>query len=99
MISPYAAQVLAIQEKLKAENHEGFTVTVKSTDGFQGGEKDIIIISTVRSNNGGSIGFLASPQRTNVSLTRARYWLPRSFFYFIVNFSFEDYDAYRLYAF
>ncbi|XP_022874965.1 uncharacterized protein LOC111393590 [Olea europaea var. sylvestris] len=75
VISPYAAQVLAIQEKLKAENHEGFTVTVKSIDGFQGGEKDIIIISTVRSNNGGSIGFLASPQRTNVSLTRARHCL------------------------
>ncbi|XP_022872886.1 uncharacterized protein LOC111391845 [Olea europaea var. sylvestris] len=75
VISPYAAQVLAIQEKLKAENHEGFTVTVKSIDGFQGGEKDIIIISTVRSNNDGSIGFLASPQRTNVSLTRARHCL------------------------
>ncbi|CAI9770914.1 unnamed protein product [Fraxinus pennsylvanica] len=75
VISPYAAQVLAIQEKLRAENHEGFSVTVKSIDGFQGGEKDIIIISTVRSNNGGSIGFLESPQRTNVSLTRARHCL------------------------
>ncbi|KAL2487580.1 uncharacterized protein Fot_40872 [Forsythia ovata] len=75
VISPYAAQVVAIQDKLRVENHERFTVTVNSIDGFQGGEKDIIIMSTVRSNGGGSIGFLASPQRTNVSLTRARHCL------------------------
>ncbi|KAI3942867.1 hypothetical protein MKW92_012849 [Papaver armeniacum] len=43
-----------------------------SIDGFQGGEEDIIIISTVRSNSEGSIGFLSNLQRTNVALTRAR---------------------------
>ncbi|KAL8479569.1 hypothetical protein ACS0TY_026457 [Phlomoides rotata] len=77
VISPYAAQVAAIQEHLprKYENVERFTVKVKSIDGFQGGEEDIIIISTVRSHRGGSIGFLSSPQRTNVALTRARYCL------------------------
>lgn len=41
-------------------------------DGFQGGEEDIIIISTVRSNRDGIIGFLSNSQRTNVALTRAR---------------------------
>ncbi|KAG5545647.1 hypothetical protein RHGRI_017957 [Rhododendron griersonianum] len=48
VISPYAAQVVAILDKLgrKFENLDGFTVKVKSIDGFQGGEEDIIIIST-----------------------------------------------------
>ncbi|KAI3854721.1 hypothetical protein MKW92_008051 [Papaver armeniacum] len=74
IISPYAAQVAAIQEKLghKYEKFEYFAVRVKSVDGFQGGEEDIIIISTVRSNIEGSIGFLSNLQRTNVALTRAR---------------------------
>ncbi|KAI3817039.1 hypothetical protein L1987_10826 [Smallanthus sonchifolius] len=54
-------------------------VKVKTIDGFQGGEEDIIILSTVRSNSHGSIGFLSSPQRTNVALTRARnFEVPRS---------------------
>ncbi|KAI3905060.1 hypothetical protein MKX01_017306 [Papaver californicum] len=74
IISPYAAQVAAIQEKLghKYEKLEYFAVRVKSIDGFQGSEEDIIIISTVRSNNEGSIGFLSNLQRPNVALTRAR---------------------------
>ncbi|KAK0573500.1 hypothetical protein LWI29_008983 [Acer saccharum] len=73
VVSPYAAQVLAIQNRLgdKYESSDGFAVKVKSVDGFQGGEEDIIIISTVRSNSGGSIGFLSNPQRVNVALTRA----------------------------
>ncbi|XVE85520.1 hypothetical protein DITRI_Ditri17bG0097300 [Diplodiscus trichospermus] len=77
IISPYAAQVAAIQKKLgrKYKNLDGFTVKVKSVDGFQGGEEDIIIISTVRSNSSGAIGFVANPQRTNVALTRARHSL------------------------
>ncbi|PIA50211.1 hypothetical protein AQUCO_01300743v1 [Aquilegia coerulea] len=77
IISPYAAQVAAIQEKLGQtyENLVDFDVKVKSVDGFQGGEEDIIIISAVRSNNGGSIGFLSNPHRTNVALTRAKHCL------------------------
>ncbi|XVF02940.1 hypothetical protein REPUB_Repub04eG0217900 [Reevesia pubescens] len=77
IISPYAAQVVAIQEKLggKYEKTDGFAVKVKSVDGFQGGEEDIIIISTVRSNSSGTIGFLSNSQRTNVALTRARHSL------------------------
>ncbi|XVE85512.1 hypothetical protein DITRI_Ditri17bG0096600 [Diplodiscus trichospermus] len=77
IISPYSAQVVAIQEKLgrKYEKLDGFAVKVKSVDGFQGGEEDIIIISTVSSNSSGSIGFIANSQRTNVALTRARHSL------------------------
>ncbi|KAF5747513.1 hypothetical protein HS088_TW05G00235 [Tripterygium wilfordii] len=77
VISPYAAQVAAIQEKLarKYENSDGFAVKVKSIDGFQGGEEDIIILSTVRSNSGGSFEFISNQHRTNVALTRARHCL------------------------
>ena len=75
VVSPYAAQVVTIQEKLahRYENLDRFSVKVKSIDGFQGGEEDIIILSTVRSNSQGDVGFLCSLQRTNVALTRARY--------------------------
>ncbi|KAI3942719.1 hypothetical protein MKW92_013496, partial [Papaver armeniacum] len=73
VISPYNAQVIAISKKLgfKYASHSDFSVSVRSIDGFQGGEEDVIIISTVRSNDYGSIGFLANNQRTNVALTRA----------------------------
>ncbi|GKC75297.1 UvrD-like helicase, ATP-binding domain, P-loop containing nucleoside triphosphate hydrolase, partial [Tanacetum coccineum] len=68
------AQVVSIQEKLapRYEKLDGFSVTVISIDGFQGGEEDIIILSTIRSNSHWSIGFISCPQRTNVALTRAR---------------------------
>ncbi|KAL3582369.1 hypothetical protein D5086_016701 [Populus alba] len=77
VISPYTAQVGAIQEKLgkKYENIDGFSVKVSSIDGFQGGEEDIVIISSVRSNTGGAIGFMYDPRRINVALTRARHCL------------------------
>uniref|UniRef100_A0A7N2L9K9 UvrD-like helicase ATP-binding domain-containing protein n=1 Tax=Quercus lobata TaxID=97700 RepID=A0A7N2L9K9_QUELO len=77
VISPYAAQVVAIQERLrqKFDAVDGFTVKVKSVDGFQGGEEDLIIISTVRSNTHASIGFTSNLRRTNVALTRARHCL------------------------
>ncbi|XP_033139437.1 helicase sen1 isoform X2 [Brassica rapa] len=77
VISPYKAQVFAIQEKIgqKYDTSEKFTVSVRSVDGFQGGEEDIIIVSTVRSNGRGAIGFLSNQQRTNVALTRARFCL------------------------
>ncbi len=64
IISPYADQVKLIQEKTSVE--------VKTVDGFQGREKEIIIISTVRSNDNGNIGFLSDLRRLNVAITRAK---------------------------
>ncbi|XP_047335727.1 probable helicase senataxin [Impatiens glandulifera] len=74
-ISPYKAQVIAIQNRLEIwyDNYRNFSVKVRSVDDFQGGEEDLIIISTVRCNVKGSIGFLSNCQRANVALTRARY--------------------------
>ncbi|KAH6818921.1 hypothetical protein C2S51_002524 [Perilla frutescens var. frutescens] len=78
-ISPYKAQVFAIQDSLgktySSDAKEKFSVNVRSVDGFQGGEEDIIIISTVRCNGNGSVGFLDNLQRANVALTRARHCL------------------------
>ena len=64
IISPYADQVKLIQEKTPVE--------VKTVDGFQGREKEILIISTVRSNPHGNIGFLKDLRRLNVAITRAK---------------------------
>ncbi|AES99089.2 P-loop nucleoside triphosphate hydrolase superfamily protein [Medicago truncatula] len=78
IISPYNAQVYEIQEKVKqytSVSDTDFSVSVRSIDGFQGGEEDIIIISTVRSNGSGNVGFLSNRQRANVAMTRARYCL------------------------
>ncbi|PPS01631.1 hypothetical protein GOBAR_AA19013 [Gossypium barbadense] len=82
VISPYTAQVHAIEEKLKqtysgccSSSDSGFSVRVRSVDGFQGGEEDVLIISTVRSNLNGAVGFLSNRQRANVSLTRGRHCL------------------------
>ncbi|CAI8587790.1 unnamed protein product [Vicia faba] len=75
VISPYNAQVYAIQDKIKEYTSvfdTDFSVSVRSIDGFQGGEEDIIIMSTVRSNGSGKVGFLSNQQRTNVAMTRAR---------------------------
>ncbi|XP_062110913.1 uncharacterized protein LOC133822556 isoform X2 [Humulus lupulus] len=79
VISPYKAQVYAISEiigkKYSSDAQSDFSVSVRSVDGFQGGEEDVIIISTVRSNGKGSVGFLSNCQRANVALTRARHCL------------------------
>ena len=76
VISPYKGQVGLLQEKIEKKYipyKDKFCISIRSVDGFQGGEEDIIIISTVRSNGSGAVGFLSNFQRTNVALTRARY--------------------------
>ncbi|KAI8018684.1 putative helicase MAGATAMA 3 [Camellia lanceoleosa] len=78
-ISPYKAQVFALEQKFgktyNTDANSDFSVSVRSVDGFQGGEEDVIIISTVRCNVRGSVGFLSNRQRANVALTRARHCL------------------------
>jgi superfamily I DNA and/or RNA helicase len=71
VITPYTRQVKEIGEKLSA-NQIPKGVEVRTVDGFQGREKEIIIISLVRSNNENEIGFLVNQQRMNVLLTRAK---------------------------
>lgn len=67
VIAPYAAQVRLLRERITAEEIE-----INSVDGFQGREKEAVIISLVRSNYEGVIGFLSETRRMNVALTRAR---------------------------
>lgn len=70
VITPYSAQVRYLRRVMEERGIEG--VEIDSVDGFQGREKEAIIISTVRSNDAQEIGFLADIRRMNVALTRAR---------------------------
>jgi len=78
LIAPYRAQVRRFNElvfdSFEFPNLRSFSdlLTIDSIDGFQGQERDIIVISLVRSNNTGEIGFLADTRRMNVALTRAK---------------------------
>jgi len=67
VIAPYAAQVRLLREQLDLPGLE-----IDSVDGFQGREKEAVIISLVRSNQAGEIGFLSDIRRMNVAMTRAR---------------------------
>ena len=67
VIAPYAAQVRLLREQL-----ENLGVEIDSVDGFQGREKDAVVLSMVRSNSEGEVGFLADVRRMNVAMTRAR---------------------------
>jgi hypothetical protein len=68
VIAPYRAQVRLLRDLLR--DVDG--LEIDSVDGFQGREKEAVVISLVRSNPEGDIGFLADTRRTNVALTRAR---------------------------
>lgn len=70
VISPYSAQVRLLRDRLKAHLEQG--LEIGSIDGFQGRENEAVIISLVRANGDGEIGFLADTRRMNVALTRAR---------------------------
>ncbi|CAI9087076.1 OLC1v1021047C1 [Oldenlandia corymbosa var. corymbosa] len=69
--SPYVAQVQLLRDRL-FEFPEAEGVEVATTDSFQGREADAVIISMVRSNNIGAVGFLGDSRRMNVAITRAR---------------------------
>ena len=75
VISPYSAQVKLLREKiLKPSAVDGARsgIEIDSVDGFQGREKEAVIVSLVRSNPEGEVGFLADTRRMNVAMTRAR---------------------------
>ncbi|MEM9365931.1 MAG: AAA domain-containing protein [Planctomycetota bacterium] len=99
VITPYAGQVRALRDRLHMEALE-----IDTVDGFQGREKEVVILSTVRSNATGEIGFLSDTRRTNVAITRAKRslviigdsaTLGRDPFYEALLERFEDQGAYR----
>lgn len=75
LISPYKAQVQYLRQLLRRSNFfKPFRqlITINTVDGFQGQERDVILISLVRANEDGQIGFLNDLRRMNVAITRAR---------------------------
>jgi regulator of nonsense transcripts 1 len=88
VITPYMAQINLLEQylgsgdEIRAKQFEEYLgadrameladIEIKTVDGFEGREKDVIIFSTVRSNERGYIGFLADWRRLNVGLTRAK---------------------------
>ena len=70
VITPYSAQVSLIRTLLRGEKTSH--VEVRTVDGFQGQEREVVILSLVRSNRRGEVGFLRDHRRLNVAVTRAR---------------------------
>lgn len=68
VVTPYNAQVQLLRERLGGV--EG--LEIGTVDGLQGREKEAVVVSLVRSNESGEVGFLAELRRLNVALTRAR---------------------------
>ncbi|CAI5957752.1 unnamed protein product [Closterium sp. NIES-64] len=79
LISPYNLQVDYLKRALESQSWAHLVVEVKSVDGFEGQERDVIIVTTVCSNDAGSIGFVSDARQwvvgvgLNVAVTRARY--------------------------
>ena len=73
VIAPYRAQVTLLEDLLHSEvvAAKG-RLTIQTVDGFQGQERDIMVIGLTRSNADGTVGFLAEHRRMNVAMTRAR---------------------------
>ncbi len=77
VITPYNGQVKRLTEVFSQrggvnQNEKWQKLNINSVDGYQGREKEVIVFSTVRSNNRGDVGFLRDWRRLNVALTRAR---------------------------
>ncbi|MEM8736732.1 MAG: AAA domain-containing protein, partial [Planctomycetota bacterium] len=99
IIAPYAAQVRMLRDRLQVDGIE-----IDTVDGFQGREKEAVLVTLVRSNADGEIGFLKDTRRTNVALTRAKRFLRvigdsatlsnEEFYKSMVEY-FESQDAYR----
>ena len=75
LISPYKAQVQYLRRLVRGDaffKPYRQAITINTVDGFQGQERDVILISLVRANEEGQIGFLNDLRRMNVAITRAR---------------------------
>lgn len=75
LISPYRGQVRLLRQLIKQDKFFKplrSLISVNTVDGFQGQERDVIVISMVRSNEEGQVGFLRDLRRMNVAITRAR---------------------------
>jgi superfamily I DNA and/or RNA helicase len=76
VLSPYTAQVAllkrALLEAAESANQPLASIEVATVDSFQGRESDAVVLSLVRSNRRGAVGFLADRRRLNVAVTRAR---------------------------
>ena len=75
VITFYAGQVICINRALKSSGIGKDGLRVMTVDSFQGSECDVVILSFVRSNARGSVGFVSNFQRLNVALTRAKHLL------------------------
>ncbi len=72
VITPYWAQVATLRSLLWAEDGRARGMEVRTVDGFQGRQKEVIVLSMVRSNQAREVGFLEDTRRINVSITRAK---------------------------
>ena len=70
IITPYSAQVANLSKKITQDEYRGLEIS--TVDGFQGREKEIIVLSLVRSNQKHQVGFLSDKRRLNVAITRPR---------------------------
>lgn len=70
VISPYSAQVSTLKRSLASEFDHN--IEIATVDGFQGREKEVIVVSLVRSNDQREVGFLNEPRRLNVAMTRPK---------------------------
>lgn len=78
VISPYQAQIHLLRHYIKCSQKLRpirRRITVETVDAFQGQERDVVILSLVRANDQGQIGFLQDLRRMNVAMTRARHKL------------------------
>ena len=75
VIAPYKSQIKYLDGLIRDLNYGKESVKVSTVDAFQGQERDVIIMTCVRSNLKGEIGFVRCEKRMNVSITRAKYAL------------------------